>query len=160
MILSIIILLLSIMALVSGYHRGFVNEFLKLIGLIIALMLASNFADVIATWLRTFFNLFVVNKVYSNHGLWHGVGFVIVFVITLMLVRVVTRFFDRIASLPILRQLNAILGAGASLIIWLLLMALIIDVVLLFKVDWMTVAYQNSTLAQLLVNTLGQIFTF
>lgn len=160
MILSIIILILGIFALVSGYHRGFVNEFLRLIGLIFDLIIASDLADVVATWLRTFFNLFVVNKVYSNHGMWHGIGFIIVFSIVLMLVRLFTRFLDRIVSLPILRQLNALLGAMISLIICLLVITIVIDVALLFKLNWITFAYQDSTVAQLLVNGLGQIFTF
>ncbi|WP_429970714.1 CvpA family protein [Fructilactobacillus sp. Tb1] len=159
MILTIIILFFGLIALIKGYHRGFVNELLKLAGAIIALVLATGFADQVGLILRSFFRMFVSNDLYYNHALWHGIGFFITFMIVLMIVHAITRLLDGIVSLPILRQLNSILGAVTSLIISLLVMTIIIDVLLLFKVEWITLAYQDSTVAQLLVSSLGQIFT-
>ncbi|WP_413627167.1 CvpA family protein [Fructilactobacillus vespulae] len=158
MILSILIILIGIIALKRGFYRGFVTELVRLIGFFAVVILAKIIADPVATIIRSFYNLLVVDKSFSNVGIWHGIGFLTAVIVLLYIEHKLLELLNIIVSLPVLKQVNSLLGAITGLIFSLFVVAIVLSLAINFKAEWIVSQYNNSPIAQLLVNNFTKIF--
>lgn len=157
MILSILIILILIIAIIHGFHRGFVQELVNLFGIVLAFVVSIMFADPTATFLRTICNFLVTNKSYVNTDFWKGIGFLLVFAVLLTILHYVERILNKIVSLPVIKQFNSLLGAVVGFIISLILITMVLSILIMLHIEWFTSLYNDSTIAQFLVGIFPQI---
>ncbi|KID41548.1 CvpA family protein [Fructilactobacillus fructivorans] len=158
MLFTIIIIIVLIFSIVNGYHHGLVNELFSFISYLIAAVIAFVYVIPVADFLRSASNMILATHAYTNTGFWRGLSFLITFVIVAVVLRWVSHLLNRIASLPVLRQLNSLLGAVVGAIISLLVMMLILDGLLLTNNDWVNTEYQNSTVSQMITMDSPHLF--
>ncbi|GAY73725.1 CvpA family protein [Lentilactobacillus kosonis] len=83
MILDLIIVVILVLSFISGYRRGFVAEFLNLVGFIFALALAWRYNSAISDWIVTQFNLT------GHHQLVYWVSFLVYLYVSLAISNVI-----------------------------------------------------------------------
>lgn len=117
-----------------GYKKGFLLQLVDLIGLLIAVYIAWLFAPVLATYFEicppslmplqgTIFGSAI--SAYINQGIW----FVIILIVVKLLLLIVRPLVKAIQSIPILKQVNGLLGAVFSFVsstIWIIVFAFIL----------------------------------
>lgn len=112
----------------EGFHRGFLSELIMLISYFASFIVAFLFGDQIS---RFFIELFSFHSTLSV-TLTHLIVFGILFSITDRIINLIGGIFRPIFELPLIRQLNQILGgvAGfASKYILILIVLLIFSVI-------------------------------
>lgn len=103
-------------ALISGYKKGFIWEILSVLGVLVALFIAWIIAPGLAEIIKIFPESFApfrgtsvgdIIYVRLNYIVW----FVIITVLLLILLSVMKPLFKAITELPVLKQINGVLGA-------------------------------------------------
>lgn len=114
-----------------GYKKGFLLQLLDLIGLLIAIYIAWLFAPVLATYFEicpqslmplqdTIFGSAI--SVYINQGLW----FLIILIVVKLVLLIVRPLVKAIQRIPVLKQLNGLLGAIFSFVsstVWIIVIS-------------------------------------
>lgn len=117
-----------------GYKKGFLLQLVDLIGLLIAIYIAWLFAPVLAHYFEicppslmplqgTIFGDAI--STYINQGIW----FIIILVAVKLLLLIVRPLVKAIQQIPLLKQVNGLLGAVFSFVsstIWIILIAFIL----------------------------------
>lgn len=121
--------LFLVFVLYRGYKRGMLLQVVGLIGTFISLIIAWLFSDVFVN-VYTFinynktgiskFDMFVSDN--ANQMIW----FLIIFVVIRLLMLVLTPIASMISKIPLIKQVNSILGALFSIVIYFVYMGLLI----------------------------------
>lgn len=121
--------LFLVFVLYRGYKRGMLLQVVGLIGTFISLIIAWLFSDVFVN-VYTFinynktgiskFDMFVSDN--ANQMIW----FIIIFVVIRLLMLVLTPIASMISKIPLIKQVNSILGALFSIVIYFVYMGLLI----------------------------------
>ncbi len=117
--IDIIIAILLLISIVSGWRQGFVRQLFGLLALLAGVYCAYKFSHFAAHYITSWFG---PDEAWTN-----GIAFAVTFVVVLIGVVVIGRIADRFVKLIALGLLNSLLGAVLSL----LKMALILSVCLL-----------------------------
>lgn len=121
--------LFLVFVLYRGYKRGMLLQVVGLIGTFVSLIIAWLFSDVFVN-VYTFinynktgiskFDMFVSDN--ANQMIW----FIIIFVVIRLLMLVLTPIASMISKIPLIKQVNSILGALFSIVIYFVYMGLLI----------------------------------
>ena len=121
--------LFLVFVLYRGYKRGMLLQVVGLIGTFVSLIIAWLFRDVFVN-VYTFinynktgiskFDMFVSDN--ANQMIW----FIIIFVVIRLLMLVLTPIASMISKIPLIKQVNSILGALFSIVIYFVYMGLLI----------------------------------
>lgn len=121
--------LFLVFVLYRGYKRGMLLQVVGLIGTFVSLIIAWLFSDVFVN-VYTFinynktgiskFDMFVSDN--ANQMIW----FLIIFVVIRLLMLVLTPIASMISKIPLIKQVNSILGALFSIVIYFVYMGLLI----------------------------------
>lgn len=136
-----IIIVLIIGGLIQGYRKGLIKETVSLVGVLVALFVAYQFSSDVAPHLRA---LVPLPESLSGEGLvkllpvekviYQSMAFLLLFLITKLLLSFVASVLTRMASFPVLHQIN---GVGGALIGFLKALVVILIVVnLLHILPW------------------------
>ena len=109
------VVLLAILAAstVSGFRRGFVRSLVDLVGGIVALVAAVSYASSFAAWAQNFMGPSAPNWV-KNPLLAKVVAALLLFAIFEAVLQAAAGLLNRVCRLPVLRQLNSLLGGGVG----------------------------------------------
>lgn len=121
--------LFLVFVLYRGYKRGMLLQVVGLIGTFVSLIIAWLFSDVFVN-VYTFinynktgiskFDMFVSDN--ANQMIW----FIIIFVVIRLLMLVLTPIASMISKIPLIKQVNSVLGALFSIVIYFVYMGLLI----------------------------------
>lgn len=134
MIINILILAFYIIMFFAGYKKGFLLQVVDIIGLLVTIYLAWLFAPVLATYFEiwpksmvplqdTIFGTAISN--YINQLVW----FFIILVVIKLLLLIIRPVIKMLQQIPLLKQLNGLLGALFSFVsstVWIILISFIL----------------------------------
>lgn len=128
-LLDLLLVVLLSVSIMSGWRRGFVKIFGGLLALVAATMVSAWLSDPIAS-------LFVPKST-KDPATVQLICMVVLFAITYALVAFLLRSLNLIAKLPLIKQLNKVLGLAAGVVsgvLWVLFVTCALQ--LLARVGW------------------------
>ena len=108
-LLDIILLILLIPGTIRGITKGFLEQAVSLVGVILAVYLAYHFSEPVCVWLDQYINV--------SETVLHVIGFAVMLLGVLMAVMIVAKLFTRVADMASLGWFNRVLGFIFSLAI-------------------------------------------
>lgn len=155
--LDLIIIILLIFGLFIGLNRGFILQLLHLIGFITAFILAAKYYDDLAVKLE----LWIPYREVSDQGKWaeflqslplelsfYGIiSFGIIFFAVKIVLQIVATMLDFVASIPLIRSVNKLLGAALGFVEVYLITFVILFILALAPVEFVLDAINNSSIA-------------
>ncbi|WP_085991744.1 CvpA family protein [Oceanobacillus senegalensis] len=118
---TLILMMILIFGFLMGLKRGFVLQFLHLIGFVVAFIVAAMYYDTIgsriALWvpypelqddsiLANFLQTLPVEGAFYN-----AIAFALIFFVVKIILQIIASMLDFVASIPILNSVNKLLGA-------------------------------------------------
>lgn len=149
MVFSIGIILILIFGFLHGLSKGFVAEVLSLIGFVLATFVSiigtSPIADVINN------AIFQGSDSQTAQVIVKWVIFVLLFGIVWRIVRGLSNLLSPLTRLPIIHQLNSLLGGAADFIIKYLFIFILLNFLLILPSQSIQDQYQQSPVSQWIV---------
>lgn len=152
MIVTIGIILLLLVGVFNGMRQGAVKYILKFVGLIVVWLIAYMYYKPLAQHLK--FITFDVSKesalsfLNSEIVFYNVIAFAIIFVVSSIVVKIIINLLNSVTRLPILKQLNGLIGAVLGFVIFYAVIFMVMNFLLLFSSETIQTAYQSSQLAQ------------
>ncbi|GLF90065.1 putative transmembrane protein YshB [Bacillus safensis] len=157
--IDIIILFLLLMGTLVGLKRGFILQFIKLISFVVSILVASMFYQSLApqlTWIPApnfsggqaqlaFFSGNLETAYYNT------IAFIILFILTKILLAIIGGLLTTIASIPVIKQVNKLLGGVLGFIETYLFVFILLFVAALLPVDALQSMMSKSMLADVIV---------
>ncbi|MFP5181184.1 CvpA family protein [Bacillus altitudinis] len=158
--IDIIILFLLLMGTLVGLKRGFILQFIKLISFVVSILVASLFYQSLApqlTWIPApnfsggqaqlaFFSGNLETAYYNT------IAFIILFILTKILLAIIGGLLTTIASIPVIKQVNKLLGAVLGFLETYLFVFILLFVAALLPVDALQTMMSKSMLADVIVS--------
>ncbi|MDI6647667.1 MULTISPECIES: CvpA family protein [Bacillus] len=158
--IDIIILFLLLMGTLVGLKRGFILQFIKLISFVVSILVASLFYQSLApqlTWIPApnfsggqaqlaFFSGNLETAYYNT------IAFIILFILTKILLAIIGGLLTTIASIPVIKQVNKLLGAVLGFLETYLFVFILLFVAALLPVDALQTMMSKSMLADAIVS--------
>lgn len=158
--IDIIILFLLLMGTLVGLKRGFILQFIKLISFVVSILVASLFYQSLApqlTWIPApnfsggqaqlaFFSGNLETAYYNT------IAFIILFILTKILLAIIGGLLTAIASIPVIKQVNKLLGGVLGFLETYLFVFILLFVAALLPVDALQTMMSKSMLADVIVN--------
>ncbi|MFN2747719.1 MULTISPECIES: CvpA family protein [Bacillus] len=158
--LDIIIIILLLSGLFIGLKRGFIRQFIRLITFIAAIAVAGTYYGDLAPklgWIPSpdFSGgqaalAFVSGSIEGAY--YNMIAFLILFFLTIILLRIAASFLDAVASIPIIKQINQILGAVLGFAEIYLFVFVVLFIGALLPIDALQSMMSNSVLADLIIH--------
>ncbi|MBR3207264.1 MAG: CvpA family protein [Bacillus sp. (in: Bacteria)] len=159
--IDIIILFLLLMGTLVGLKRGFILQFIKLISFVVSILVASMFYQSLApqlTWIPApnfsggqaqlaFFSGNLETAYYNT------IAFIILFILTKILLAIIGGLLTTIASIPVIKQVNKLLGAVLGFLETYLFVFILLFVAALLPVDALQTMMSKSMLVDVIVNS-------
>ncbi|MGF2383704.1 CvpA family protein [Lentilactobacillus otakiensis] len=149
MIFSIGIILILIFGFLRGLHRGFVNKILSLIGFLAATLVSIVGTSPIAGWINQ--AIFQSGQNETAQLIIKWVVFAVLFGLVWRIVRLLSDLLAPITRLPLLHQLNSLLGGIADFIIKYLFIFILLNFLLMFPSQSIRDQYEQSDVSQWIV---------
>ncbi|MCC9089124.1 MULTISPECIES: CvpA family protein [Bacillus] len=157
--IDIIILFLLLMGTLVGLKRGFILQFIKLISFVVSILVASMFYQSLApqlTWIPApnfsggqaqlaFFSGNLETAYYNT------IAFIILFILTKILLAIIGGLLTTIASIPVIKQVNKLLGGVLGFLETYLFVFILLFVAALLPVDALQTMMSKSILADVIV---------
>ncbi|KRL16040.1 CvpA family protein [Lentilactobacillus rapi DSM 19907 = JCM 15042] len=149
MIFDIGILFILIIGFLRGIHRGLVVELFNLVGFFAATIGAIIFTTPVSDFLAGILNNHSENTSMGTIIKW--IVFIVVFVIITRLVRMIRNMIRPVTKLPLISQVNSLLGGGVNLISHYLLVFIILSFLLILPSQAIHQQYDQSAISQWIV---------
>lgn len=158
---SIIILLVLLFGFLIGLKRGFILQVMHLIGYIASFIIATLFfrklASHLALWIPypdlasdSLWAIFLNSQPLEN-AFYNAISFAIIFFATKIILQIIASMLDSLANLPILRQVNKLLGALLGFVEVYLIVFIVLYILALVPVASIQTKIKSSFLATLIV---------
>ncbi|MEB2358617.1 CvpA family protein [Bacillus pumilus] len=158
--IDIIILFLLLMGTLVGLKRGFILQFIKLISFVVSILVASMFYQSLAPQLMwipapnfsggqaqlAFFSGNLETAYYNT------IAFIILFILTKILLAIIGGLLTTIASIPVIKQVNKLLGGVLGFLETYLFVFILLFVAALLPVDALQTMLSKSILADAIVS--------
>jgi uncharacterized membrane protein required for colicin V production len=158
-VIDIIILFLLLMGTLVGLKRGFILQLIKLISFVVSILVASMFYQSLApqlTWIPApnfsggqaqlaFFSGNLETAYYNT------IAFIILFILTKILLAIIGGLLTTIASIPVIKQVNKLLGGVLGFLETYLFVFILLFVAALLPVDALQTMMSKSILADVIV---------
>ncbi len=108
-ILDVILCVIVLCFIISGFKIGLVRSLVELIGYIFAIIAAVVLSDFLADWAGTYLTKLRPVTVLS-HTVIKIICMIVIFVILQLLIQLASRALDAVCRLPVLHQANSLLG--------------------------------------------------
>ena len=117
-LLDIILLVLLIPGTIRGISKGFLEQAISLVGVVLAVYLAYHFSEPVCVWLDKYINV--------SETVLHVIGFAVMLLGVLMAVMIVAKLFTRVADMASLGWFNLVLGFIFSLAVSAVIISVLI----------------------------------
>lgn len=159
--LDLIILIILIFGFLIGLKRGFILQFIHLIGFLIAFIVAYIYYDQLAPKLTLWvpFPNFsgnsslspILDNVNVEDAYYRAIAFVVIFFAVKIALQIIGSMLDFIAQIPILKQLNIWAGGILGFLEVYLIILILLFIGALLPIEGVQSALTNSILADLIV---------
>ncbi|MDX5483551.1 CvpA family protein [Bacillus pumilus] len=158
--IDIIILFLLLMGTLVGLKRGFILQFIKLISFVVSILVASMFYQSLApqlTWIPApnFSGGQAQHAFFSGNletAYYNTIAFIILFILTKILLAIIGGLLTTIASIPVIKQVNKLLGGVLGFLETYLFVFILLFVAALLPVDALQTMLSKSILADAIVS--------
>ena len=160
--LDLAIIIFLIIGFFVGLKRGFILQFVHLIGFIIAYVVANSYYEQLAPkltlWIPypNFGNLatlkLLTDSTNTEAAFYRAISFVIIFFAVKVLMQIIGSMLDFVAHLPILRQLNVWAGGILGLIEVYLVIFILLYISALLPIELVQNALDHSIMSKAIVN--------
>lgn len=158
---SIILLLILIFGFFMGLKRGFVLQLMHSIGFLVAFIVATltyrKLAEQLSLWIPypditddTMLAVFL-NTMPLEHAFYNAVSFAIIFFAVKVVLQIIAAMLDFLASLPILRTLNTLLGSVLGFLEVYLILFILLFIAALIPVLRVQEMIDGSIVAKLII---------
>lgn len=157
-ILDIIIILCFIPILIGGYKKGFINQAISIVALLVGAWTASALASKVSSW----FLPMMEGNCDNPQGMAYLAGFAITLVIAMLVVLLIGKIIEKILEIVIPDIVNKILGLalaavnGALLLCVLFLIFNVLNKIYMFT-DIKGAFFSDSTLFPIIESTTNAI---
>ena len=117
-ILDIVILVLFIPGIIRGLSKGFVEQTLSLLGIVLSVYLAYHYHGSVYTWLAAHFEI--------SETVLHVVGFAIVLAGVLIVILLIANLITAVVEKASMGWLNRALGVALSIVVTSFILAVLI----------------------------------
>lgn len=116
--LDIVILLLFIPGIIRGLSKGFLEQAISLVGIVLSVYLAYHFSDFACNIIKQYITV--------SETVLNVIGFAVVLVVVLLLVMLLSKLVTKVAEMASLGWLNKVLGIVFALGTTALVIAILI----------------------------------
>lgn len=158
---SIIILIVLFFGLLMGLRRGFVLQLVHLVGFLISFIVASIFYKKLAVQLSMWIPYpelsqdstwaIFLNTMPLENAFYNGVSFAIIFTIVKVVLQTIAYMIDFVASIPLLRSINKLLGAGLGFIEMYVITFFVLFMLALLPIAYVQDKINGSFMAKLMI---------
>ncbi|EEI70849.1 CvpA family protein [Lentilactobacillus hilgardii] len=151
LILDLIIIVLLIGGLISGYRAGFINQSVRIVSLILSFMVAIYYFQPTANIMIN-----IAKKIGFAPGIqWlyvsDIVAFVLLFALTHAVYIMLGSHLNGIAKVPGFHLGNSLLGSVIGGITQYLIIFFVLNILIVFPISWVQDQYQESQISQTIV---------
>lgn len=126
--LDIILILVGIIAFVSGCRKGLLRAAGGIVGVVVSLYLAKGFSHLVSPWL-----LDCLPE--ADNRLVVVLAFLCVFIVSYIVISLLVRLLESIVSAILLGWANRLLGGFASLLVGIFLSSVVLNAIVLIDKD-------------------------
>ncbi|WP_239254752.1 CvpA family protein [Listeria ilorinensis] len=163
MILNVIIIFLLICGLFGGYKNGILRQLIITLGYVLSFFIAQQYYQMLAPHL-TFIPYPTVDKsndmyhlfklLRTEEAYYNALAFLLIFIVAIIVVHMLASLIGGATRIPILRQINGLIGGALGVIQVYLFIFLILYIGAIYPADWTRDLIQSSSVAQwILENT-------
>lgn len=157
--IDVVLLFFLILGTVIGLRRGFILQSMHLIGTVGALIIARLFYQQLASKLDLIVpypsaqldNNVLLNWIDGEHAFYRAVSFVFLFIVGKIILQMVATVFDYLAQLPLLKQLNGLLGSVFGFVESYVVIFIIIFFIAMIPIPMIQEKMHDSYIAKLIV---------
>lgn len=159
--LDMVLVVLLVLGILIGIKRGFILQLLHMIGFFASLFVAYTYYDDLAPKLRLWipypdFDAEGVMKVFMDgiefdEAFYRAVSFVVIFIAVRIALSIIGSTLDIVASLPIIKTVNVILGGILGFIEMYLLAFIILYIVAFLPLTSIQTALDQSSIANWMI---------
>ena len=117
-LLDIILLVLLIPGTIRGISKGFLEQAVSLVGVVLAVYLAYHFSAPVCTWLGKYINV--------SETVLHVIGFAVMLLAVLVVVMCIAKLLTRVADMASMGWINRVLGFVFSLAVSAVIISVLI----------------------------------
>lgn len=117
-ILDIVLLICFVPAIVQGISKGFVQQAISLISILVGVWTAGRFSSMVVSWLSSYFTI--------DPRLLNIISFTIIVVVAILLLYWIGQLLTKVIKIATLGWLNRLLGVVLSIVTTALLLGLLI----------------------------------
>lgn len=160
--LDLIILFFLVFGLLTGLKRGFILQVVYLSSVIVSFIIARTYFDDLAPKLELWVPypnigdsnaaLSILTGGHLEEAYYRGVAFVLLFIGSKIALHIIGSMFDFVAMLPILKQINRLLGAVLGFAETYLILFILLFLAALIPAEQIQNLIDKSLLADLIVN--------
>lgn len=161
MSLTIGIIIVLIISFSIGHRRGLIRMILGLVGYLVALVVAKTGSSLVGARLAALFPILqtstqnagsTLNESNGNQFFYNGIAFIVIFVVVIFICHWLTRRFNLITKLPVVHQLNAVLGGLVNLGLCYITIFFLLTIFQVWPSDWWQNQITTSGLAAWIIN--------
>jgi len=116
--LDIVILLLFVPGIIRGLSKGFLEQVISLVGIVVAVWAAFKFSNAACEWLKTYITV--------SETVLHIIAFALILVAALLAVMLLAKLVTQVAKMASLGWLNKLLGFAFSVAASALIIGIVI----------------------------------
>jgi uncharacterized membrane protein required for colicin V production len=151
MLLSLVIILILISAVATGYRRGLVLELLYTFGYIIVFIFAKTYNAAVANTLISMFGGWSGDEA-TNLTVMHSVAFILLMTVGWILIRALGRLSQMVTWLPIIHQVNGLAGAVVGVVISYVITFVVLSISQFVPNDFYQEQLSQSVVAQTILS--------
>ncbi|MFB7139799.1 CvpA family protein [Gottfriedia sp. NPDC056225] len=151
--IDLIILIIFVLGILTGWRRGFVSSLVRLLGFLLSLYLAYHYYEQTATSLKKLFPMHINgSQVVNVQGFaYEIIAFALLFIGTRLVITFIGSLVNGIFQLPVLKQMNAFLGGILGFIEVYLFSILALFIALIVPIDTVHDLLHKSNIAYFMV---------
>ncbi|PFH81763.1 CvpA family protein [Bacillus sp. AFS088145] len=151
--IDLIILIIFILGILTGWKRGFISSLVRLIGFLLSLYLAYHYYEQTATSLKKIFPIHISGGqvVNAEQFVYEIIAFALLFIGTRLVISFIGSLLNGVFQLPVLKQMNSFLGGIFGFIEVYLFAVLALFIALILPIDMLHDLLLKSNIAHFMV---------
>ncbi len=159
--IDIILIVLFILGVFTGWRRGFISSLIRILGFLLSLYIAYHYYEQTAITLKKLFPINITNSQIVNieQFIYEIVAFALLFIGTRLVISFLGSLLNGVFQLPLLKQVNSLLGGILGLIEVYLFSVLALFIALIVPIEAIHTLLHNSKIAYFIVQNTPFVST-
>ncbi|WP_088042955.1 CvpA family protein [Bacillus sp. EAC] len=151
--IDLIVIAIFILGIFTGWRRGFISSLIRILGFLISLYLAYHYYEQTATSLKKLFPINISNSQIDNFEqfIYEIIAFAILFIGTRLVISFLGSLLNGVFQLPILKQVNSLLGGILGFVEVYLFLVLALFIALIVPIETLHILLHKSNIVFFMV---------